>query len=403
MAALALMVDASAKDLTSTETGGPDAVKNLLADEAEAKLGFFQRDSLEGWKTWKETVDERFGLNFGLDYSFLAYAASDAVGKDNASSGAARLYGTWNFLGRGTEDTGGLVFKVEHRHRYGSFAPTDFAGQLGYAGVLHATYNNNGWRATNLYWRQSFDDQRFVFYAGYIDTTDYLDVYALASPWTGFSNLAFATGSGSIGGLPDGSLGVMGAVWLTDSLYMIGSIADANGDATDLGGGFDTFFDEFETLKTLEFYWIPDKSKLLLDKFNVAVWQIDAASTKGTPSGWGISASSSMTIRDEWLLFLRGGWADNGGSLYDRSVSVGFGHQCKGSPNLLGFGLNWASPNPGTFPGNPGDQVTSEIFYRWQATPNVQLTPSVQLLFDPAFNPQDDFIAIAGLRGRVAF
>ena len=131
--------------------------------------------------------------------------------------------------------------------------------------------------------------------------------------------------------------------------------------------------------------------------------QIDSASTKGAPDGWGLSSSASITVDDEWLFFLRGGWAEDGGSLYDRSISVGVGHQPQPSKSLLGLGLNWGRPNPDTFPGDPGTQFTSELFYRWQATPNFQLTPSVQLLVDPALNPQEDVVAVFGLRGRFAF
>jgi hypothetical protein len=33
----------------------------------------------------------------------------------------------------------------------------------------------------------------------------------------------------------------------------------------------------------------------------------------------------------------------------------------------------------------------------------VSVTPSVQLLFDPALNPDDDFIAVFGMRGVMTF
>jgi porin len=403
ISALVLVFSVGAQDLSSNETAGPDAVENLLDGQSEAKPGFLKRDSLEGWKAWKGTLDDKTGLSFGGDYNSLVFGATDSLGEDDASSGVFRLYGKWNLLGRGTEDTGGMVFKVEHRHSYGNVAPTAFAPQVGYIGALHTTFNDDDFRTTNLYWRQSFADQQFVIYTGFLDSTDWLDIYPMASPWTGFNNIVFATGSGTIGGLPDGTLGAMGAVWLTDSLYAIGSITDANGRSSDISEGPDTFFNEFETLKTFELYWTPEKEKLMFNKLNAAVWQIDSATTKGTPKGWGVSASASATFDDAWLFFLRGGWADDGGSLYDRSVSVGFGHQPQPSPNLLGLGLNWGRPNQDTFPGNPGTQFTSELFYRWQATPNFTVTPSVQLLVDPALNPEDDAIAVFGLRGRFAF
>lgn len=392
-----------ADDLAGDQFPGPDAVSQLLENQQRDESGFFEADWLKGWNAWKSTLDEQTGLSFGGDYNSLLLGATDSLGADDASGGVLRLYGKWNLLGRGTDDTGGLVFKVENRHRYSNVAPSAFGPEVGYLGALHTTFNDDDFRTTNLYWRQSFANQRFVVYTGFLDSTDWLDVYPMASPWTGFNNLVFATGSGTIGGLPDGALGAMGAFWLTDSLYAIASITDANARASDISDGFDTFFNEFETLKTFELYWAPEKEKALFNKFNVAVWQIDAATTKDAAEGWGASASASATLNDEWLFFLRGGWADDGGSLYDRSLSTGFGHQRKEGKNLLGFGINWGRPNQDTFPGNPGNQFTSELFYRWQATPNFQLTPSVQVLVDPALNPQEDVIAVFGLRGRFGF
>ncbi len=97
------------------------------------------------------------------------------------------------------------------------------------------------------------------------------------------------------------------------------------------------------------------------------------------------------------------GWADGGGGIYEASVSAGFGFQDQPGGNLLGVGLNWGKPNPDTIPLDLDDQWTSEIFYRVQLTENFQITPSVQLLVDPALNPDEDFIALFGLRARASF
>lgn len=384
---------------------GPDQVQSLLDDQQAKAPSFLEIDWLDGWKTWKSGLSEDTGFNFGGDYNALLFAATDALpgAEDTASGGVLRLYGHWDLIGRETKDTGGLVFKIEHRHRYGEVPPTALGPEVGYLGALQTSFNNDGFRTTNLYWRQSFADQRFVLYAGFLDVTDFVDVYPLASPWTGFNNLTFATGSATIGGLPDGALGAMGAWWLTDSVYAIASIADANARPTDVFEGFDTFFSDFETFKSFELYWVPNREMALFEKINVAVWQIDGASAKDTPSGWGLSGSASATIDDQWLVFVRGGWADGGGSINEGSVSAGFGYQPDPNGSVLGLGLNWGSPNRGTFPGDLDDQFTGELFYRWQLAPNFQLTPSVQLLIDPAANPDDDVIAVFGIRVRFTF
>ena len=53
--------------------------------------------------------------------------------------------------------------------------------------------------------------------------------------------------------------------------------------------------------------------------------------------------------------------------------------------------------------GNPPDnslssQITGEFFYRLQLSKGIAVTPSVQLLKDPALNPTDDTVWVWGIR-----
>jgi porin len=86
-----------------------------------------------------------------------------------------------------------------------------------------------------------------------------------------------------------------------------------------------------------------------------------------------------------------------------KSMSVGFGYQPVPKGDLLGFGLNWGEPNEDNFGPGLRDQYTAEAFFRWQLTPQIAITPDVQLLINPALNPEDEVIGIFGLRARLAF
>lgn len=65
-------------------------------------------------------------------------------------------------------------------------------------------------------------------------------------------------------------------------------------------------------------------------------------------------------LNGKWLPFLRAGYADDGGSLLEASVSAGFGYH-RGK-DLLGVGVNWGRPNESTFSPGLDDQLT--VFYR---------------------------------------
>lgn len=388
---------------SASNLAGPDSTPNVLASDAEDSDDLLGIDKQQSWSEWKADLKERTGLDFGIDYNVLGYTASSSLGENNTASGALRFFGTWELLNRGQANSGKLVFKLEHRHAFTDVAPTDFGSELGYAGVISSVFSDQGTRLTHFYWQQDFAEGRGTVYAGLLDVTDYTDVYALASPWSGFSNLAFQTGSGTIGGLPDGALGVMAGGFLSDNYYVAASIADANGDPTDPLAGFDTFFNDFETFKTLEFGWTSGPNALFFDNAHVTLWQIDERTAAGSPSGYGAAFSYSKAIDNRWLPFIRGGWAKDGGSLYETALSAGFGYTTNPSQNMLGAGLNWSRPNEDTFGSKLDDQYSLEVFQQWQLTEGIELTPSIQVIKNPALNPTKDTVAMFGLRLRAAF
>ena len=100
--------------------------------------------------------------------------------------------------------------------------------------------------------------------------------------------------------------------------------------------------------------------------------------------------------------FLRAGYADEGGALYERSLSVGLGRYHANSKNLAAIGLNWSQPSESSFGPDLDDQFTLEMYYRWQITPQIALTPDLQWIDNPALNPEESSIWVAGLRVRLA-
>jgi len=190
--------------------GGPNAVENQLRNDAEV-----DRPSLfERYFDWKTDLTEKHGFSFSVDYSAVYLGASESPDHDRASSGMIRFFGSWDLVGRGTKNTGTFVWKVEHRHAYTDVAPGSFGFELGYIGLIEPPFSDQGLRLTNLYWRQRFNGGRFTLLGGFVDPTDYLDVYAMASPWTGFLNFAFSTGTTTMA-LPKEGFGLAAGAMLT--------------------------------------------------------------------------------------------------------------------------------------------------------------------------------------------
>ncbi len=120
-----------------------------------------------------------------------------------------------------------------------------------------------------------------------------------------------------------------------------------------------------------------------------------------SPPVWGLNASWSQWIGGKWLPFVRGGYTEDSGSLLERSVSVGVGYKRVPNRGVLGFGFNWGRPNQGVFD-SADDQYTTELFWQFQWTREVGVTPSIQYIKDPALNPDRDSLWAFGFRVRVA-
>ena len=67
------------------------------------------------------------------------------------------------------------------------------------------------------------------------------------------------------------------------------------------------------------------------------------------------------------------------------------------------LGLNWGRPNDDIYGETKDDQYTIESYYRMQVTKRLQVTPDIQLLFNPALNPEQDLVWVLGLRARLSF
>jgi len=414
--ALTLAQTAFAQDLNSEEQprafGGPDAPLNRIESDSVSTDTPLKLDFLQPWYEWKDKLQKQQGLAFGVEYNSVYLRASDRLpGADNGVAGGIfRFSGVWEAFGRGSAHPGNLVFLVERTDEFTDTGPSSFLGEsLGYAGISNLPTNDEGWRLNTLYWDQKFQGGKYEVVAGWVDTSDYVDVFPLVSPWTDFFNYAFSIGVGALDLASDPALGFAGATWLTDDVYIMAGFADQNADGTDPLDGFDTFYNDHEFFKHFEIGWTgTSQEAYYLNNVHLTLWQADERDELGVKDGWGGVLSFNHTIGDQWLAFARAGWAEDGGSLLKRSVSIGGGYTpggmaTLGSGSQLGFGFNWGQPNDALFGEDLDDQYATEVYYRWQVADEIAITPSVQLLIDPALNPDDDTIWVAGVRARVAF
>jgi porin len=396
--------DASTQEQPERLVGSPNQVDNTIFLDLFGSGFLTEWAFLEPWNDWKTKLREDHGISFGLDYSSVWLSGSNPLpgAAREGAGGMVRFYGSWELVGRGSDNAGAFVWKVENRHGYADTPPVGLASNLGYVGLFEPPFSDQQNRWTNIYWRQRIAGRATVF-VGFLDATDYVDVYALASPWTGFTNFAFSTGTQTIAVPNDAAFGVAAGVMVTDNIFAIGGIVDSNSDPTKPLDGFNSFFERHEYFKSIEVGYTSGNDMIYLDNVHVTFWHQDERVEAASPSGWGFNLSATKYLGGRWLPFLRLGYAEDGGSLMQKSVAAGFGYQPVPGGHLLGVGLNWGQPNESTWGSSDlDDQFTLETFGRVMIAKELTLTPTLQWILNPALNPDVSSTVVFGVRARLA-
>ncbi len=346
----------------------------------------FPRNIAPNWFTWKDRLAEN-GFRFNIDYLALGQTTNADLGEAEAAGGIARFYGSWQ-----ASELGSLTFKIEDRHSYTDVAPQFLGLDGGALSITGTAFNDSGLLLTNLFWTQRAESGAWTLQVGQIDVTDFVDIYGLVSPYSGFQNLAFNTNPTI--NTPNQGLGIAGGLKLSRNLYAVASIADANADPSD--PDFDVFSDG-NLFKSLELGYTSAFDRIYFDNVHLTLWHADAAADGSRAEDYGAAFSAAWFVGNTWMPFFRAGASKGTAALYDRSVSTGIGYYGRNT-DLAGLGLNWAEAR-----GVDGDQFTLEAFYRFSISPGLQITPSAQFISNPLLNPDQDSIALFSLRTRIVF
>ncbi len=359
-------------------------------------------DLLKSWDSFKEGLNERYGLQFGIDYQALYQSASTSPADRDAASGWVGMFGTWELIGRETEHPGKLGFKVENRHQLGTdLLPMALGPTTGSAWTTAGGWTKFDPSVVELWWEQHLVKDYFAVRAGKVLPFALYDYSRFKNPKTGFLNQAFNINPA----LPFPSFGLGAAILARprSDIYIVAGIHDANGKPTTTG--FDTFFDDKEYFTAAEIGWDPGNiSSKRPDFFNNAdyhltLWHIDARERLGTPSGQGFTLAVEQPVSADATLFVRYGYADGSASPVKQmaTTGVGFANILGHKNDLLSIGTGWGRNRENL------DQYSLEVFYRLQLTPRLSITPDFQFIVDPVDNPDKDIITYVGIRGRIHF
>jgi porin len=127
-------------------------------------------------------------------------------------------------------------------------------------------------------------------------------------------------------------------------------------------------------------------------------WEKDARALAGTSKGSGWAVSSAWRLNDLIFPFVRFGHSDGGaGVAAEDAISAGV-EITQSFDQVWTVGAGWARPSRETFGPGLDDETVLETSYKFQLSKNFSLTPDVQVIFNPANDPDRSSVWVVGLR-----
>ena len=385
----------------------PDSIVERLDEDAEQKNYIFQfpglSEALTPWYDFKTDLDENHGFKFGISYTAYYQKASDTFGpEDDAASYDLDISGSWTFLGHGTSSPTMLGFGFFKRGRLGTEIPpqrlfTQYGGLYSSA----APYGEEDLVMGELWIQQKFSN-RFGYRIGKIFPITAYDFFPFKNFRTDFVDFNHVTNAAIP--LPGNGLGAFAVYRPQPSILLRLGIHDANANVQE--SGFDTYDGELFTIfevgvDTGLVQRAPGRPPS--GHVHVSLWHQDKREVAGIDDGWGIGISALQRF-GRYTPFVRYGYADggaNGPTPVKNMVNVGlvidgiFGQD----KDRVGVGYTWSDPADRAL----DHQNTIDAYYRVQLTPEIQIGPTLEVIFNPVRNPNDDTIYVWGIRSRIEF
>jgi porin len=127
-------------------------------------------------------------------------------------------------------------------------------------------------------------------------------------------------------------------------------------------------------------------------------WEKDERTLAGVSKGSGWAVSATYKVSDRYFPFVRFGHSDGGGGVAaENAISAGV-EITQRFDQIWTIGAGWAKPSRETFGPGLDNETVLETSYKFQLSQNFSITPDVQVVFNPANNPDENFVWVVGLR-----
>jgi porin len=311
------------------------------------------------------------------------------------------LFGQWYISEDPKRDLGTMGFSFEERDNITDHSAREFSTEVGSNFNTHGLNTNERSRTAlrQLWWRKKYVEDKIVLTIGKIHHASYYNRNAFAgNPRMSFLSNPFSRNTNRL--IPQDGLGANVIVKPNDNYYLSVGFGDA--DAKHTTSGFNTI-GHGHLFTAAEFGLTPTIEGAGRGNYRFTFWNTNQGEEEAGDDdndGSGFALSFDQEVNETVGLFGRYGYTEPQVTDIKNFVSGGFVLRDPWGieGDLFGIGLSWDQPSDGK-----DDEYSMEIFHRMQFTSRVQITPSIQVIFDPSDSDKSDPVAVFGIRFRALF
>jgi porin len=353
------------------------------------------------WHRSRDYLNEKLRLDLGVSYTLIAQQAAGVGNPNDTAVGSLDMYGIWTAFDRPRAGRGAIGLLARTRSNMGTLNGNDFSQRIGLPWSTNDSSSRSYTRVNQLWWRHALLDGTLTFQLGRIDQTSFFNKNRVANSGNTLFMMQSFVNDQTVR-FPGNGTG-MNVLWTPRAwLSITAGFGDANGDpnkppSDDLG-----LFANGDYFRALEIGLAPPMtriwSRLGEGHYRFMGWNSDG--TTDNPAGSGFAFSADQTFDEQFVPFLRVGHSADDAFRARTMVALGlllekpFGR----TSDRLGMAWVWADPSD-----TSRQQFASEFFYRLELLEGLEVSPDIQLIWQPANRPDRDFVGVFGLRTRLVF
>lgn len=340
---------------------------------------------------------EKTGLRIGVAHTMLFLQPMGGQSSRYGAAGDLDLMSSWTLIGRGTEDTGRLVFTGEYRYQIGDQPPSLVGRQVGTLVAPTGTFNDRGWVVRDAYWIQRLFDAKVRILIGRADISDYMGSHWLQNVNNSFINRNFSANAA----IPFPGHGPMVGISIrpNEQFYLTAGAINAYSDTT--LPEISSVFEEWDLFSMAEIGYTPTFPTIGEGRYAFSIWHIDARSRENLPSDYGMSFIADQNLTENLQVFAR--YSYSSGQLVNirNTAQLGFGYSgIFGRTNDL-TGAAFAVSFPQRT--STRNEAVVEIFHRFQLASNTQFSVGLQAIVNPGNAVETEAAGMFYMRLRTSF